>query len=114
MGANLFSGAFLVERSRSQIGRQSVWHSPWHLNSLPRPPILPPHSGHTQFRMPEITSAVSVIVLHLINHIPPSMTPNDRRTVNYVRSTRSTRKLGHARQQSAESKCAFVSIIAAD
>lgn len=50
----------------SQIRRQSVRHSPWHLNSLPGPPILPPHPGHTQFRMPDITSPLSGTVIQFI------------------------------------------------
>lgn len=54
------------ERTRSQIGRQSVRHSPWHLNSRLRPPILPPHPGQTQFRMPDITSAFLTIVVLLV------------------------------------------------
>ena len=57
------------ESIRSQVRRQSVRHSPWHLNSLPRPPILPPHPGHTQFRMPDITPALPTIVVLLINCI---------------------------------------------
>src|SRR6266851_2913670 len=59
---------------------------PWHLNSLPRPPILPPHSGHTQLRMPETTSAVALTVLHLINiiHTPP-ITPNYQRSLTPFR-----------------------------
>jgi len=55
--------------ARSQAGRQSVRHSPWHLNSWPRSPILPPHSGHTQFRMPEITSALDLTVANLMTDI---------------------------------------------
>jgi hypothetical protein len=51
-------------RERSQSSRQSNWHLPWHLNSLPRPPILPPHSGHTQFIMLEIISRVALDPLH--------------------------------------------------
>lgn len=47
----------------SQIRRQSVRHSPWHLNSLPGPPILPPHPGQTQFRMPDITSPLPATVI---------------------------------------------------
>ena len=58
--------------ARSQMGRQSVRHSPWHLNSWPRPPILPPHSGQIQFRMSDITSALALTVLHLINCITTS------------------------------------------
>jgi hypothetical protein len=50
----------------SQIRRQSVRHSPWHLNSLPGPPILPPHPGHTQFRMPDITSPLPTTVVQFI------------------------------------------------
>jgi hypothetical protein len=60
-----------AERTCSQIGRQSVRHSPWHLNSLPIFPILPPHSGHTQFRMPDITSAFVLAAPHLVNCIRP-------------------------------------------
>src|ERR1700756_5902675 len=42
------------------------------MNSLPRSPILPPHSGHTQFRMPEITSAIDFTVVYLTNCIRTS------------------------------------------
>jgi hypothetical protein len=55
--------------SKSHTRRQSIWHLPWHLNSLPRPPILPPHSGHTQFRMLETTSVVALNELNLTNDI---------------------------------------------
>jgi hypothetical protein len=56
-------------RERSQSSRQSNWHLPWHLNALPRPPILPPHSGHTQFIMLEIISRVPLDPLHRITDI---------------------------------------------
>jgi hypothetical protein len=56
-------------RERSQSSRQSNWHLPWHLNSLPRPPILPPHSGHTQFIMLEIISRVVLDPLNRITDI---------------------------------------------
>jgi len=36
------------------------------LNSLPGPPILPPHPGHTQFRMPDITPPLSATVIQFI------------------------------------------------
>lgn len=58
-----------VAERRSQITRQSVWHWPWHLNSVPRPPILPPHSGQIQFKMPETTSVVLLTLLNLVNVI---------------------------------------------
>src|SRR5260370_26283486 len=39
---------------------------------MPRSPILPPHSGHTQFKIPEITSALDLTVLNLMNCIRTS------------------------------------------
>ena len=61
----------------SQARRQSVRHSPWHLNSLPAPPILPPHSGHTQFRMPDTTSELARSVPNLVICIhSPRITTN--------------------------------------
>ena len=66
----LFEGALCLSESiRSQMRRQSARHSPWHLNSSPRPPILPPHSGQTQLRMPDITSEFATIVVLLVNAI---------------------------------------------
>src|ERR1700745_1306250 len=58
-----------TDEKPSQPGRQSFWHSPWHLNSFPRPPNLPPHSGHIQFKMLETTSSVALKLLNLINAI---------------------------------------------
>jgi len=40
-----------VANALSQTARQSLPHRPWHLNSFDRPPIRPPHSGQTQFRI---------------------------------------------------------------
>ena len=47
------------------------------LNSLPRPPILPPHSGHIQFKMPETTSEIVLTLLNLMNVIFASPVRND-------------------------------------
>ncbi len=58
-----------VIRSRKRLcqnGRQSVWQWPWHLNSFPGPPILPPHSGHTQFKILDTMSDADLKLLNLI------------------------------------------------
>jgi hypothetical protein len=57
-----------TENKRSHVNRQSVLHSPWHLNSFPRSPILPPHSGHIQFKILETISVVLTLP-NLINAI---------------------------------------------
>ena len=49
-----------ADKSCSQSGRQSVRHSPRHLNSSSVPPMLPPQSGHTQFRMLDMTSEPTI------------------------------------------------------
>ena len=54
---------------RSQASRQSVRHSPSHLNALLPPPIRPPQSGHTQLRMSEIMSSVGNIACGI--YYPP-------------------------------------------
>jgi hypothetical protein len=46
-------------------------HLPWHMNSLPGPPILPPHSGQTQFKMLEIRSALVRSVVNSMFSIIP-------------------------------------------
>ncbi len=71
----------------SQIGRQSVPHLPWHLNSLPGPPILPPHSGHTQFTIPDKTSLPCLIALCLTSSISPSLSRVHRPCID-LRSSR--------------------------
>ena len=51
-----------VVTSESQKARQSVWHRPWHLNSRPGVPMLPPQPGQMQLRMLEsMSSAVWVV-----------------------------------------------------
>src|SRR5947208_17023452 len=69
---------------------------PWHLNSLPRPPILPPHSGHTQFRMPETTSAVALTVLHLINTMHTSHNAELPAIANPVQAAKYRETLAHS------------------
>ena len=46
-------------------------HLPWQMNSLPGPPILPPHSGQTQFKMLEIRSALVRSVVNSMFSIIP-------------------------------------------
>jgi hypothetical protein len=44
------------------------------LNSFPRSPILPPHSGHIKFKMPETSSWVVLrLLVNLMNLIFPSL-----------------------------------------
>jgi len=49
----------------SQTWRQFFSHFPWHLNSCPLPPMLPPHSGQMQFIMLEITSEAALKAFNL-------------------------------------------------
>src|SRR5579863_1373912 len=62
------------------MSRQSLWHVPWHLNSLPGPPILPPHSGHMQFKMPETTSSMVLTSFRRTNVMLTSPAANDAAT----------------------------------
>lgn len=50
-----------------QTARQSARQRPWHLNSSPGPPIRPPHSGQTQFRMLETISAIGLKGTNVVN-----------------------------------------------
>ena len=56
----------------SQTARQSLPHRPWHLNSFERPPICPPHSGQTKFRIADMYSALMPVNAALINCIHTS------------------------------------------
>src|SRR5215472_716358 len=60
------SGRRPAVRTEFQRARQSIRQRPWHLNSSPSPPIFPPHSGQTQFRMLEITSAIGFTEISII------------------------------------------------
>jgi len=53
----------------SQTVRQSFPHRPWHMNSFVRPPIGPPHSGQTQFRIADMYPAPTCVAAALVNCI---------------------------------------------
>src|SRR5271165_4654423 len=59
-------------KALSQTARQSLPHRPWHLNSFERPPICPPHSGQTKFRIADMHSALMPVNVALINCIHTS------------------------------------------
>ena len=61
-----------VVEALSQTARQSLPHRPWHLNSFERPPICPPHSGQTKFRIADMYSALMPVNAALINCIHTS------------------------------------------
>ena len=69
-----------LARALSQTARQSLPHRPWHLNSFDRPPICPPHSGQTKFRIADMHSALMPVNAALINCIHSSQTRACRRS----------------------------------